>query len=87
MFHTPFNLDQSPSSIINPFAQLFIDSNNDDINAENWYETQMLDYQPDIMQFINDQNHDIFKYKWNSRNWLEQFQKLNEMSFLWRKNL
>ncbi|CAF1487247.1 unnamed protein product [Adineta ricciae] len=45
-----------------------------DINEENWYSTRMFDYKPDITQF--DPCHPIFRYKWNSKIWLEQFKQI-----------
>ncbi|CAF2765048.1 unnamed protein product [Rotaria sp. Silwood2] len=46
-----------------------------DINAENWYETVMLDHKPNIMEFIGNPQHPIFHYKWNADNWIQQFNK------------
>ncbi len=46
---------------------------NSDINVENWYGTQMQKYKPDITQF--DPRHPIFRYKWNSKTWLDQFMR------------
>jgi uncharacterized protein (TIGR02452 family) len=60
---------------IGPFIAINNDPENMEINAETWYETQMLDYQPDLKYFMDNPQHPIFKYKWNVRSWLEQFQR------------
>ncbi|UJR19439.1 hypothetical protein I4U23_022569 [Adineta vaga] len=54
-----------------------VDSNPDqcEISAENWYETEMLDIEPDIKMIMNNLQHPILHYKWNAQNWLEQFKK------------
>ncbi|UJR06728.1 hypothetical protein I4U23_011017 [Adineta vaga] len=49
-------------------------STNTDINEENWYSTRMFDYKSDITQF--DPHHPLFRYKWNSKIWLEQFKQI-----------
>ena len=49
------------------------DPDSSEINIENWYGTRMEKYQPDITQF--DSRHPIFRYKWNSKIWLDQFTK------------
>ncbi|CAF3316418.1 unnamed protein product, partial [Rotaria socialis] len=46
---------------------------NSEIDAENWYETEMVDHKPDIMPFISNSQHPIFQYQWNPRVFLEQF--------------
>ncbi|CAF1175267.1 unnamed protein product [Adineta steineri] len=46
-----------------------------DINAENWYETEMCDYKSDIMPFMSDPHHRIFRYKWNPQAFLDQFRR------------
>ncbi|CAF3347123.1 unnamed protein product [Rotaria sp. Silwood2] len=46
-----------------------------EITAENWYETEMLDIKPDIMTMINNPQHLIFRYKWNAQIWIEQMKK------------
>ncbi|CAF1025353.1 unnamed protein product [Rotaria sordida] len=46
-----------------------------EINAENWYETEMCDHKPDIMPFIANLQHHIFRFKWNSNAFLEQFRR------------
>ncbi|CAF4823644.1 unnamed protein product, partial [Rotaria socialis] len=37
---------------------------NSEIDAENWYETEMVDHKPDIMPFISNPQHPIFQFKW-----------------------
>lgn len=51
---------------------------NSDINVANWYGAQMQKFKPDITQFAV--NHPIFRYKWNTKVWLEQFQRANQES-------
>ncbi|UJR32654.1 hypothetical protein I4U23_020114 [Adineta vaga] len=47
-----------------------------EIDAETWYETEMRDYtKANIMQFMSDPQHPIFRYKWNARAFLEQFRR------------
>ena len=46
-----------------------------EIDAENWYETEMCDRKPDIMPFMANPQHPIFRFKWNARAFLEQFQR------------
>jgi hypothetical protein len=46
-----------------------------EIDADTWYDTEMLKYKPDIMQFVANPDHDIFRYKWNAKIWIEQFEK------------
>jgi uncharacterized protein (TIGR02452 family) len=60
---------------IEPFTTIINHPENREINDETWYETQMLDYQPDLKQFLDNPEHPIFKYKWNSQNWLEKFKR------------
>ncbi|CAF4598666.1 unnamed protein product, partial [Didymodactylos carnosus] len=38
-----------------------------EIDADTWYESEMRRYKPDIMQFIRNPEHDIFRFKWNSQ--------------------
>jgi uncharacterized protein (TIGR02452 family) len=47
-----------------------------EINAETWYDTEMPKYKPDIMQFVADPQHFIFRYKWNAKIWLETFERV-----------
>jgi uncharacterized protein (TIGR02452 family) len=47
-----------------------------ELDAVTWYETEMLQYKPDIMQFVTNPQHAIFRYKWNSKIWLEQFKSV-----------
>ncbi|CAF2763646.1 unnamed protein product [Rotaria sp. Silwood2] len=46
-----------------------------EIDTDTWYETEMPKYKADIMQFVVDPKHEIFRYKWNSQIWLEQFKR------------
>ncbi|CAF3704753.1 unnamed protein product [Rotaria sp. Silwood1] len=60
---------------IDPYTVILNDPENSEINADNWYEMQMLDVKkPDIMQFVVTPQHPIFKYKWNAKYWLQQFE-------------
>jgi uncharacterized protein (TIGR02452 family) len=61
--------------LIEPFTKIISDPENMEINDESWYETQMLDYQPELKPFVDNPQHAIFKYKWNSQNWLVQFKR------------
>ncbi|CAF1418884.1 unnamed protein product, partial [Adineta ricciae] len=45
-----------------------------EINAQTWYKTKMAEVKPDIMQFLDDPHHFIFKCRWNAKAWLEEFQ-------------
>ncbi|CAF1358055.1 unnamed protein product, partial [Didymodactylos carnosus] len=57
---------------IEPYSPIG-DPTDNDINVENWYGTKMKDCKPDITQF--EPTHQIFRYKWNSKVWLEEFHK------------
>ncbi|CAM4742999.1 unnamed protein product [Rotaria magnacalcarata] len=46
-----------------------------EIDTDTWYETEMPKYKADIMQFVVKPKHEIFRYKWNSQIWLEQFKR------------
>ena len=62
----------------------FTTSNNlegSDIDGDNWYESKMLGYKPDIMQFISQPDHFIFRCKWNAKIWNDQFQKATPEKF------
>ncbi|CAF3876655.1 unnamed protein product [Rotaria sp. Silwood1] len=59
------------------YMEAYITSKNpeeSEIDADTWYETEMPKYKPDIMQFIVNPEHVIFRYKWNSKIWLDQWQ-------------
>ncbi|CAF1043805.1 unnamed protein product [Rotaria sordida] len=60
---------------IKPYA-IVIDPETTEIDAENWYETDMLKIKPDIMPLLSDTQHPIFHYQWSAQNWIEQFRKL-----------
>ncbi|UJR16763.1 hypothetical protein I4U23_003663 [Adineta vaga] len=54
-------------------------SNNSDggeIDDDTWYEREMLEIKPDIMQFVANPKHKIFRYRWNSHLWNEQFERV-----------
>ena len=55
------------------------DPDNSELDAINWYETAMLDIEPDIATIINNHQHPIFRYKWNAKNWNQQMKKAREM--------
>ncbi|CAF1474871.1 unnamed protein product [Adineta steineri] len=40
-----------------------------------WYQTEMTKYKPDIMQFIGNLEHITFRYRWNAKMWLDEFQR------------
>ena len=42
------------------------------IDTENWYEAEMCNHKPDIMPFIANPHHPIFRYKWNSSAFQQQ---------------
>ncbi|CAF3290539.1 unnamed protein product [Rotaria sp. Silwood2] len=46
-----------------------------EIDARNWYETEMCAYKSDIAQFIDQPEHPIFQFKWNPKIFLEQFDR------------
>jgi uncharacterized protein (TIGR02452 family) len=46
-----------------------------EIDAATWYETEMIRYKPDIMQFVANPEHIIFRYRWNPKVWLDEFQR------------
>ena len=46
-----------------------------EIDAYNWYETDMSSYKSDIMEFVSRPEHPIFRFKWNSEAFLEQFHR------------
>ena len=46
-----------------------------DIDAENWYETEMCDHKPDITPFLSNLEQPIFRMSWNSKAFLEQLHK------------
>ncbi|CAF4245688.1 unnamed protein product [Rotaria sp. Silwood2] len=58
-----------------------------EIDAETWYQSEMIRYKPDIMQFVANLDHPIFHYKWNSEIWLEQFQNTKPSNLMINTNL
>ncbi|CAF4481234.1 unnamed protein product [Rotaria sp. Silwood2] len=57
-----------------------------EINIKTWYRYEMTRYKPDIMQFIADLNHSIFRYKWNADAWLQEYQNRTEHLHLEHKS-
>ncbi|CAF0972161.1 unnamed protein product [Didymodactylos carnosus] len=49
-----------------------------EINALTWYETEMKEYENDIMSFVGNPQHRIFRYKWNPKPFLDQFQRYDD---------
>ncbi|CAF1108276.1 unnamed protein product, partial [Adineta ricciae] len=47
-----------------------------DIDDETWYRADMLQMKPDIMQFLNNPKHKIFRLRWNAQLWSEQFERV-----------
>ena len=57
-------------------VEAYVPSNNpeaSEIDGTTWYESEMLRYKPDIMQFLPQPQHAIFRYRWNPHIWLEQY--------------
>ncbi|CAF1026916.1 unnamed protein product [Adineta steineri] len=50
-------------------------SEGNEINAATWYKAEMLQYKPDIMQFVVTPEHIIFHYRWNATVWLDEFER------------
>ncbi|CAF4033755.1 unnamed protein product [Rotaria sp. Silwood1] len=71
VFEVNFNGDRLPLRIL-PYTTPD-DPDNTEINVQHWYGTKMFNFKPDITQF--DSHHPIFRYKWNSKIWLDQFMK------------
>ncbi|CAF2937552.1 unnamed protein product, partial [Rotaria sp. Silwood2] len=64
---------QNHQICIDPYTVIVDNPENSEINARTWYETKMQGLKPDIMQFVVNPNHEIFKYKWNPQIWLDHF--------------
>ncbi|CAF1122915.1 unnamed protein product [Rotaria sordida] len=47
-----------------------------EIDDDTWYEREMLEIKPDIMQFVANPQHKIFRFRWNSHIWNEQFKRV-----------
>ena len=47
-----------------------------ELDEDSWYAREMFQYPPNIMEFVGKPDHEIFRYKWNSHVWLEQFKRL-----------
>ena len=63
---------KEPPTMIKPAIKLSDNPDEMEINGETWYETHMLDWEPELKTFIANPQHLIFRYKWNSENWLKQ---------------
>ena len=48
----------------------------DEIDAHNWYETEMCCHESDITPFMADPQHRIFRLAWNPEAFLEQFRRI-----------
>ncbi|CAF1372368.1 unnamed protein product [Rotaria sordida] len=55
------------------------DPNTTEIDADNWYETEMRAIKPDIVPIMGNHQHPIFHYIWNADNWREQMENLHEI--------
>ncbi|CAF4696989.1 unnamed protein product [Rotaria sp. Silwood1] len=64
----------------------FKDPEEFEVDIETWYQTEMVRYKPDIIQFVANLDHPIFHYKWNSDIWLEQFQSTNSLNLMTNNN-
>ena len=47
-----------------------------EIDDDTWYETKMLQIKPDVMQFVANPQHTIFRFRWNPHIWNEQFKRV-----------
>ena len=58
-----------------------------EIDAYNWYESGMSNYKSNIIDFISQPEHPIFRFKWNSEAFLEQFHRwtLHDQSSITRE--
>ena len=52
----------------------FSDPEDNEIDADIWYGGEMHQYPANIMSFVDNLEHQIFQYKWNSQAWIEQLQ-------------
>ncbi|CAF1104234.1 unnamed protein product [Adineta ricciae] len=55
-----------------------------EIDADTWLKTDMLRYTADIMKFVPDRHHKIFRLRWNATNWLDEFQRVKQGSLTTR---
>ena len=46
-----------------------------EIDEQTWYETEMVNYRPELGDFLSNPDLPIFKLKWNSQCWLNQFKR------------
>ncbi|UJR11378.1 hypothetical protein I4U23_015558 [Adineta vaga] len=47
-----------------------------EIDDDTWYETEMLQIKPDIMYFVANPQNKIFRLRWNSHIWNEEFKRV-----------
>ncbi|CAF3831627.1 unnamed protein product [Rotaria sp. Silwood1] len=57
-----------------------------EIDADTWYKGDMLRYKADIMKFVPDRQHKIFRLKWNAKNWLDEFRRVRDTNLNARNN-
>ncbi|CAF3753117.1 unnamed protein product [Rotaria sp. Silwood1] len=71
-----------PLEIYTPFS----DPEDCEIDADTWYKGEMLRCKADIMQFVPNREHKIFRLKWNSEIWLKEFRLVKDNNQNARKN-
>ncbi len=47
-----------------------------ELDDDTWYEAEMLQIKPDIMQFVANPQHKVFRFRWNPYIWIEQFKRV-----------
>ena len=47
----------------------------EEINAANWYESQMSPKRSNILEYLSEPDHPIFRWKWNPQEFLQQFNR------------
>ncbi|CAF3730202.1 unnamed protein product, partial [Rotaria sp. Silwood1] len=50
-----------------------------DIDGHTWYDKDMLQCESNIMPFITQPDHKIFRLKWDAQIWLEQFKRIDTL--------
>ncbi|CAF3772805.1 unnamed protein product [Rotaria sp. Silwood1] len=50
-----------------------------EIDVDTWYGKEMLQCESNIIPFIRQPEHKIFRLKWNAQIWLEQFERINTL--------
>ncbi|CAF1248033.1 unnamed protein product, partial [Adineta ricciae] len=50
-----------------------------EIDSYTWYDKKMLQCEPDIMPFLTQPDHKIFRLTWNAQVWLDQFNRLKTL--------